>query len=71
LSTAMQGFGLAALITLLWQCFGYSLAFAPANGDDVNAAIFGDASRFWLHGVSGSAHVLAPPFLNLCFAVSS
>jgi ammonium transporter, Amt family len=62
LSTAMQGFGLTVVITFLWQCFGYSLAFAPANGDDVNAAIFGDASRFWLHGVysSGSAHVLAP-----------
>jgi ammonium transporter, Amt family len=62
LSTAMQGFGLAALITLLWLCFGYSLAFGPASGDDINAVIFGDASRFWLHGVytTGSTHVLAP-----------
>jgi hypothetical protein len=31
LSTAMQGFGLAALITLLWLCFGYSLAFGPVG----------------------------------------
>jgi hypothetical protein len=30
LSTAMQGYALAALITFLWMCFGYSLSFAPA-----------------------------------------
>jgi ammonium transporter, Amt family len=62
LSTAMQGFGLAALITILWLSFGYSLSFSPANGNDNNAIIFGDDSRFWLHGVysTGSTHVLAP-----------
>ena len=29
LATAMQGFSLACLVTLLWTAIGYSIAFAP------------------------------------------
>mmetsp|Transcript_5411 Transcript_5411/g.5541 ORF Transcript_5411/g.5541 Transcript_5411/m.5541 type:complete len:509 (+) Transcript_5411:31-1557(+) len=62
LSTAMQGFGLVCVITFLWLCFGYSLSFGPSHSKDVNAVIFGDSSRFWLHGIyhSNTYHDLAP-----------
>ena len=34
LATAMQGFSLACLVTLLWAALGYSLAFAPVLSRD-------------------------------------
>jgi hypothetical protein len=69
LSTAMQGYALAALITFLWLCFGYSLTFGPSDGNDDQALIYGDASRFWLHGIyeSGSSHILAPTIPETIF----
>ena len=62
LSTAMQGFGLACVITFLWLCFGYSLSFSPSHPRDNNASVFGDSTRFWLHGIyhTNSFHELAP-----------
>lgn len=62
LSTAMQGFGLVCVISFLWLCFGYSLAFGPSHSRDINAVIFGDSSRFWLYGIyhSNTFHQLAP-----------
>lgn len=66
LSVLMQMFSITALISFLWLCFGYSLAFGPASGKDVDwpyhkNKIIGDSSRFWFNGMnSNSAHVLAP-----------
>lgn len=62
LSTAMQGYSIACLVTFLWLCFGYSLAFAPSNSTGSNPTpLFGDATRFWLNEMTGySTHEVAP-----------
>lgn len=61
LSTAMQGFSLACVITFLWLCFGYSLSFAPADNNHPTTRVFGNAQRFWLLGMHpDSIHQLAP-----------
>jgi hypothetical protein len=61
LSTAMQGFSLACLITFLWLCFGYSLSFSPTNDSNPAARVFGTTERFWLLGMHpDSAHQNAP-----------
>lgn len=61
LSTAIQPFSIACLITFLWLCFGYSLAFAPVTGSDFNGAVFGNTQRFWLLGMHPeSIHQNAP-----------
>lgn len=61
LAIVMQCFVITALITFLWLAFGYSLTFAPANGSNPATLIYGDASRFWLQGMTlDSSHVLAP-----------
>jgi Amt family ammonium transporter len=68
LSTAMQGYAIAAVITSLWLCFGYSLSFAPSRAPDINAVIFGDASRFWLRGIyENGPHQLAPTISETLF----
>jgi ammonium transporter, Amt family len=70
LSTAMQGFGLVSLITFLWLCFGYSLSFSPSNsGVHQHASVVGDASRFWLHGITTSeqSHQMAPTIPETIF----
>jgi ammonium transporter, Amt family len=70
LSTAMQGFGVASVITFLWLCFGYSLSFTPVHRNDQNSSpIFGDASRFWLADISTpeQAHQLAPTIPEVVF----
>ena len=48
----MQVFTITCLITFLWLCFGYSLAFGPALPEPYAKSnpIYGDASRFWLRG---------------------
>lgn len=61
LSTAMQGFSLACVITFLWLCFGYSLSFAPVDNNHPTTRVFGNAQRFWLLGMHpDSVHQLAP-----------
>jgi len=61
LSTVMQSFSITCLITVLWLAFGYSLAFGPANDDNHSSLVIGNASRFWLQGMSISTyHQLAP-----------
>jgi ammonium transporter, Amt family len=73
LSTAMQGFGLVSIVTFLWLCFGYSLSFSPSNervDHHHHVSIVGDASRFWLHGItstSGQSHQLAPTIPETIF----
>ena len=64
LACLMQKLSIACLITLLWMCFGYSLAFAP-TGPDFSSyytnPFCGDASRFWLLGVTAeSRNYIAP-----------
>eukprot|EP01036_Dinobryon_divergens_P022376 gene22378-30626_t len=63
LSVFMQVFTIACLITFLWLCFGYSLAFGPALAKPYakSSVIYGNASRFWLRGLHvNSYHQLAP-----------
>eukprot|EP00602_Paraphysomonas_sp_CaronLab_P010869 CAMPEP_0185029722 /NCGR_PEP_ID=MMETSP1103-20130426/16197_1 /TAXON_ID=36769 /ORGANISM="Paraphysomonas bandaiensis, Strain Caron Lab Isolate" /LENGTH=486 /DNA_ID=CAMNT_0027564567 /DNA_START=109 /DNA_END=1569 /DNA_ORIENTATION=- len=70
LSTAMQGYSIMCVVTFLWMCFGYSLAFAPADSENINAVIFGDSSRFWLNGLKmGGSHQMAPTIPESVFCV--
>ena len=59
LSVFMQVFTIACLITFLWLCFGYSLAFGPALAKPYakSSVIYGNASRFWLRGRRVSASI--------------
>ena len=59
LATVMQAFSIVCIITAMYFFFGYSLAFGPPNPpaygviDNGHSSLFyGDASRFWLWGVS-------------------
>ena len=56
LATAVQAFAVAALVTLLWFAFGYSLAFT--DGGAMNGFI-GSLSRTFGAGLQGSVHDLA------------
>lgn len=57
LAMCMQIFSITCLITFLWLCFGYSLAFSPSSNDDLtqkqidSMIIYGDAKNFWLLNV--------------------
>lgn len=60
LATAMQIFSITCLISALWMFFGYSLAFAPAHGNN-SSPIYGDGTRLWLLGMHPeSTHQNAP-----------
>ncbi|EKX41026.1 ammonium transporter [Guillardia theta CCMP2712] len=55
LSTVMQSFSIACLVTILWAAFGYSLCF------DTGSPVFGGAKKFWLQNVYGNhRHPLSP-----------
>ena len=56
LATAVQAFAVAALVTILWFAFGYSLAFTDGGG--LNSAI-GALTRAFGAGLGGSTHALA------------
>ena len=56
LATAVQAFAVAALVTILWFAFGYSLAYTDGGG--LNGAI-GTLSRAFGSGLGGSVHPLA------------
>src|SRR4051812_17845820 len=56
LATAVQAFAVAALVTVLWFAFGYSLAYT--DGGALNGAI-GALSRAFGSGLGGSVHPLA------------
>ena len=86
LSTTMQTFTIACLVTVTWICFGYSLAFSPSvpatRSDEAlknDFSVYGDASRFWLQGMHlDSYHINAPTVpeavycaYQLCFAIIS
>ena len=62
-STILNVFFVACLITFLWLCFGYSLSFAPALPVPYakSSPVYGNASRFWLRGLRiNTFHQLAP-----------
>lgn len=46
LATMVQSIAIACLISLLWICFGYSLAFTSNNG------FIGGTERFFLNGLN-------------------
>jgi Amt family ammonium transporter len=70
LAIVMQCFVITALITFLWLCFGYSLAFGPANSNGTAFVLYGDASRFWLQGMTlNSFHQLAPTIPETVYCI--
>ena len=64
LSTLMHSFFCAALISITWVVFGYSLAFGPDVG-----GLIGDTSLFGLSGVLGTASALAPTIPQMLFVI--
>src|SRR3954447_18928841 len=56
LATAVQAFAVAALVTVLWFAFGYSLAYTDGGG--LNQVI-GTLGRALGTGLAGSTHQLA------------
>ena len=56
LATAVQAFAVAALVTVLWFSFGYSLAFT--DGGALNG-LLGSLGRAFGTGLHGSTHALA------------
>jgi ammonium transporter, Amt family len=69
LATAMQGYSIACMVTFLWLCFGYSLAFSPANPPGGSAITFiGNADKLWLQGLRYDGfHDLAPTIPEAIF----
>src|SRR5262245_55840387 len=55
LSTIMHSFFCAALISVTWVLYGYSLAFGPDIG-----GLIGGFDYFGMNGVLGTAQALAP-----------
>jgi Amt family ammonium transporter len=64
LSTIMHSFFCAALISVTWVLYGYSLAFGPTQG-----GLIGGFDYFGLSGVVGSAQALAPTIPHVLFVV--
>jgi Amt family ammonium transporter len=76
LSTVMQTYSIACLVTLMWIAFSYSLCFSTGS------PVLGNADRFWLIGTRdtgnqksqyrlapNSAHPLAPTIPESVFIV--
>lgn len=64
LSTIMHSFFCAALISVTWVLYGYSLAFGPDIG-----GFIGGFDYVGLNGVLGSAQALAPTIPHMLFVV--
>ncbi len=64
LSTLMHSFFCAALISVTWVLFGYSLAFGPDVG-----GIVGGTAFFGLSGILGTASSIAPTIPQMLFVV--
>ena len=72
ISTITNVFFITCLITFLWLCFGYSLAFAPALKVPYakSSPVYGNASRFWLRGLRvNTFHQLAPTIPETVYCV--
>ena len=64
LSTLMHSFFCAALISVTWVVFGYSLAFGPDVG-----GFIGSTAHFGLANVLGTANSVAPTIPAMLFVV--
>src|SRR5215470_5285286 len=64
LSTLMHSFFCAALISVTWVLFGYSLAFGPDVGGWIGSTAF-----FGLSGILGTASSVAPTIPQILFVV--
>src|SRR6187401_1687825 len=64
LSTVMHSFFCAALISVTWVLYGYSLAFGPDIG-----GFIGGLDYVGLNGVLGNAQALAPTIPHILFVV--
>lgn len=62
LSTVMHSFFCAALISVTWVVYGYSLAFGPDKG-----GFIGGLDYVGLNGVLGTAQALAPTIPHILF----
>ena len=70
-SAVMQCLSIAAVCTLTYMFFGYSLAFGPPNPEDGghSSIFYGDDSRLWFWGVSrSSSTIIAPTIPEFVFA---
>jgi len=48
ISTCMESFAIACMVSVLWVVFGYSLSFSTGQGEN---GFIGDGNKFFLHGV--------------------
>ena len=64
LSTIMHSFFCAALISVTWVLFGYSLAFGPTHG-----GLIGGLDFVGLNGILGTASAVAPTIPQILFVV--
>jgi Amt family ammonium transporter len=64
LSTVMHSFFCAALISVTWVLYGYSLAFGPDIG-----GFIGGLDYLGMNGVLGNAQALAPTIPHILFVV--
>ncbi|MCC6848116.1 MAG: ammonium transporter [Deltaproteobacteria bacterium] len=64
LSTVMHSFFCAALVSVTWVLYGYSLAFGPDKG-----GFIGGLDYVGLNGVLGTAQALAPTIPHILFVV--
>ncbi len=64
LSTIMHSFFCAALISVTWVLYGYSLAFGPSQG-----GFIGGLDYVGLNGVLGTAQALAPTIPHILFVI--
>jgi Amt family ammonium transporter len=62
LSTLMHSFFCAALISVTWVLFGYSMAFGPDVG-----GLVGSAANFGLRGILGTVNSAAPTIPQMVF----
>lgn len=73
LAACMQVFSIVCIISVLWICFGYSIAFAPATAhgqQEIHGyTLFGDGSRIFMQGITAKhSHNLAPTIPENIFA---
>jgi ammonium transporter, Amt family len=73
LSVLMQCFSIAAVVTVLWVAFGYSLAFTPATNAAVNGVIGGLGKAFFANvprdALTGSIPESVFAMFQLTFAI--
>eukprot|EP01035_Chromulina_nebulosa_P027607 gene27607-36331_t len=71
LATVMQSFAITCLITFLWLCYGYSIAFGPVSASNTTPhPVYGSGDRTWLNGMTVyTVHQLAPTIPESVFCM--